>query len=105
VTNYRDNTYIISWINDEFGIDPQDDNVDVIVEFASGEQFTATFFALGNVQSLLDKYNETGECANGLYLWSAHMILITRLTKENVETAVADLLTSGEFAEAFEGPL
>jgi hypothetical protein len=32
------------------------------------------------------------------------MILIERLTWENVERAVADLIETGEFSSAFEGP-
>jgi hypothetical protein len=32
------------------------------------------------------------------------MIVVARLTPENVERAVADLLDNGEFTAAFEGP-
>lgn len=96
--------YEVSWIEDEFGIDPNDDNVDVFVDFAGGERFTATFFTLENLRSILNKHRETGECANGLYLWTDHMIIIERLTKANVEQAVADLISNGEFRQAFDGP-
>lgn len=96
--------YSIEWVDDLFGIDAADDNVDVTVRFATGEQYTATFFALRNLQSLMEKYRESGECANGLYVWSSHMIVVDRLTKETVERTVADLLETGEFLTAFEGP-
>jgi hypothetical protein len=104
VTRLADVPYTVQWVNDVFGIDPDDDNVDVTVKFATGEHYTATFFALNNLESLMEKYRETGECAGGLYVWSAHMVVIARLTSANVERAVADLLESGEFAAAFEGP-
>src|SRR5262249_38411945 len=97
--------YHVSWIEDEFGIDPDDDNVDVFVEFDSGDRYVATFFALDNLRSLMENYRETGECANGLYVWSTHMIVIERLTKANVERAIADLIDSGEFSTAFERTL
>jgi hypothetical protein len=32
------------------------------------------------------------------------MIIIARLTKDDVERAVTDLMKSGEFKQAFEGP-
>jgi hypothetical protein len=94
--------YSIEWIEDLFGIDPLDDNVDVIVKFATGERYNATFFALRNLVSLMENYRQTGECARGLYVWSKNMIVVERLTKEAVEKAVADLIQTGEFAAAFE---
>ncbi|HEX8717405.1 MAG TPA: hypothetical protein VF722_10570 [Gemmatimonadaceae bacterium] len=97
--------YTITWVEDDFGIDPADDNVDVVVRFEGGERFVATFFTLENLRSLMEQYNETGECMNGLYVWSSHMIVIARLTRENVERAVADLIESDEFDAAFEGPV
>jgi len=94
--------YTIEWIEDLFGIDPLDDNVDVIVRFATGERYNATFFALRNLQSLMENYRETGECAGGLYVWSRNMIVVERLTKEAIQNTVANLIQNGEFASAFE---
>lgn len=96
--------YTITWVEDDFGIDPDDDNVDVFVDFEGGARYAATFFTPKNILGLLEHYSETGECANGLYLWANHMIVIQRLTKANVERTVEDLLASSEFALAFEGP-
>lgn len=98
-------SYKITWVDDEFGIDPADDNVDVAVDFATGERYIATFFTLENLSSLMERYGESGECANGLYVWCSHMIVIQRLTKLNVDRAIQDLMQSGEFRNAFEGPL
>ena len=97
--------YVIAWVEDDFGIDPADDNVDVFVDFANGTRYTATFFTLENVRTLMERYRETGECAHGLYSWASHMIIVERLTKAHVERTVADLLVTGEFTRAFDGPL
>jgi hypothetical protein len=97
--------YVIDWVEDVFGTDPEDANVDVTVAFENGERYTATFFTVRNLQSLMETYRETGECAGGLYVWSARMIVVARLTKQNVERAVSDLLASGEFTTAFGGPV
>jgi hypothetical protein len=96
--------YVVTWVEDDFGIDPVDDNVDVFVDFSTGERYTATFFTPGNIATLMERYAESGECGNGLYVWASHMIIIARLTKDDVERAVTDLMKSGEFKQAFEGP-
>jgi hypothetical protein len=96
--------YTIHLVNDLFGIDPDDDNVDVSVQFITGERYIATFFTVGNLQSLMEGYRKSGECAAGLYVWSAHMIVIAHLTRENIERAVAALIDAEEFAAAFDGP-
>jgi hypothetical protein len=96
--------YRVTWVDDVFGIDPADDNVDVFVWFETGAHYSATFFTPLNIQTLLAKYAESGECAGGLYHWAANMVVVARLTKENVERVVADLLSSGEFTGAFAGP-
>jgi len=96
--------YTVSWVEDDFGIDAGDDNVDVFVDFETGDRYVATFFTPQNIITLLDRYRESGECAGGLYVWAAHMIVIEQLTKENVKRAVADLIASDEFTVAFEGP-
>lgn len=97
-------SYKVVWVEDEFGIDPTDDNVDVAVDFENGDRYTATFFTIENLRSLIDRYRESGECANGLYVWASHMIVIDGLTRVNVNRAVEDLIKSGEFGSAFEGP-
>jgi hypothetical protein len=105
VTRLADTPYTIEWVSDLFGIDPHDDNVDIIVRFTTRERYTATFFTLTNLRSLMEGYRESGECASGLYVWSSHMVVVNQLTTETVEQTVADLLASGEFSSAFEGPI
>jgi hypothetical protein len=95
-------SYTINWVEDDFGIDPNDDNVDVVVNFETGERYAATFFTPQNIATLLERYRETGECEGGLYVWAAHMIVIEQLTKANVRRAVSDLIANAEFTRAFE---
>ena len=94
--------YHVSWVEGEMGIDTCDDNVDVIVQFESGERYVATFFTVENLRTLLRLYRNTGECAQGLYVWSTYMLVVETLTLPNVERVVADLLATGEFVRAFE---
>lgn len=85
-------------------LDVYDDNVDVFVYFADGRKYVATFFTLKNIGSLMSRYRETGESAGGRYFWAADAIIVDRLDPKTIETAVADLLASGEFGSAFSGP-
>jgi hypothetical protein len=81
--------------------DPSTDNVDVEVTLAEGGRFGATFFTLESVHRLFQKNRVTGECAGGLYLWAADMILVDLLTTEVIQKTVEDLLATGEFFSAF----
>ncbi|MBB4636581.1 hypothetical protein [Longimicrobium terrae] len=93
--------YTTGWIGDRAHIDPDDENVDVWVEFESGESYIATFFTLKNLATLMARYRESGECASGLYVWGSDMIVVERLTDDVIERTIADLLKSGEFTGAF----
>ncbi|HKO57800.1 MAG TPA: hypothetical protein VJ276_18170 [Thermoanaerobaculia bacterium] len=92
-------------ILDHGKLNPDDDNVDVFVYFADGKKkYVATFFTVSNIQSVMRKDRGTGECAGGLYFWASNMIVVERLDRETVERTVADLMRTGEFEKAFDGP-
>jgi hypothetical protein len=93
--------YEIEWHGDRAHIDPHDDNVDIHVTFEDGTSYTATFFTVKNITTLLDRYRESGECANGLYVWASDMIIVHELSDEVVERTVANLLGTGEFETTF----
>jgi hypothetical protein len=77
------------------------DNVDVEVQVGDGSRWSATFFTLDNIDALFAKNRITGECANGLYLWAADMILVERLDESAIRATVDALRQSGEFSSAF----
>jgi hypothetical protein len=93
--------YEIEWHGDRAHIDPHDDSVDIYVTFEDGTSYTATFFTVKNITTLLDRYRETGECASGLYVYAVDMIIVHELSDEVVERTVADLLETAEFETAF----
>ena len=93
--------YQIEWIGDTSSIDPYDDNVDVVVRFSDGMRFVATFFTLKNIETLLERYRSTGECANGLYFWASDVVIVERIADDVISATVSDLLASGEFVTAF----
>ncbi|HJY78729.1 MAG TPA: hypothetical protein VKE95_18960 [Burkholderiales bacterium] len=79
----------------------EDDNVDVEVLFPDGRRFGATFFTLKNLEKLFEKNKKTGECADGLYLWAANMVLVRDLSMGAIERAVDDLIENNELEQAF----
>jgi hypothetical protein len=97
--------YRIKIFGGEEPIDPASDNVDVEVILSNGDRYVATFFTIENIRRIMERYVETGECANGKYFWASDMIIVDELTEEAIEETVRDLMISGEFFKAFSGPL
>lgn len=82
-------------------LDPRNDNVDVQVTFPNGDNFSATFFTLQNINTLMQHYTKTGECAAGSYFWASNMIIVQTLTEQAICEAIDDLLAGEEFTVYF----
>ena len=80
------------------------DNVDVFVYLPDGRKYVATFFTLSNIKTIMEHHRASGESAGGKYFWAADMVIVERLDRVTIETAVADLMKSGDFEKAFDGP-
>ena len=81
---------------------PTTDNVDVVVKFADGRKYGATFFTLRSIEELMENWSTTGECGSGFYFWSRHPIVVRSLSQASVAFTIESLLASGEFEGAFE---
>jgi hypothetical protein len=104
VIDLRNTPFNVRFVPADANPHPLDENIDVEVTFDNGNRYVATFFTLENIRMLIQKYKRTGECHNGLYFWASDMIILERLTPENVQKAVVDLLEHDEFEAAFSGP-
>ena len=82
-------------------LNPDNDNVDVQVTFPNGESFSAVFFTLQNIDTLMKDYKKTGEGANGLYFWTSDMLIVQRLTEQTICEAIDNLLVEEEFTSVF----
>ena len=80
---------------------PRNANSDVVVTFADGSRWTATFVSYDNVSAMRLKNQETGECLAGRYFWAADMVLVDEVTRNRIEAVVQDLISAGEFEAAF----
>lgn len=84
----------------EGGLNIDDDNVDVEITLPDGQVYSATFFTLANLKSLMAGYRKSGECANGLYVWAADMIVVEKLTRETIQKSIEDMVQTGEIYSA-----
>ena len=69
--------------------------------FPNGESFSAVFFTLQNIDTLMKHYKKTGECADGSYFWASDMIIVHKLTEQTICEAIDNLLAGEEFASVF----
>ncbi len=86
------------------GISPLDynnDNVNVEVTFPNGESFSAVFFTLQNIETLMKRYKKTGECADGLYFWASDMVIVQQISEKTICATIDKLLAEAEFASVF----
>ena len=100
-TTVQRNDYQLTIYHGVDPIDPDNANVDVHATFPNGESFSAVFFTLQNIATLMKDYEQTGEGANGLYFWTSDMLIIQKLTEQTICETVENLLAEGEFAFVF----
>jgi hypothetical protein len=94
--------YEVKILTGESELKPDNDNVDVFVNFKNGDVYTATFFTLRNIETIFQRNKETGECGSGRYFYCTDMILVESLTPEIIFETVKNLIKEGELNEAFK---
>ena len=85
------------------GVDPIDGNIDVEVVLAGeAERWGTTVYTLANLESLMRKWEQSGECGAGRYFWADPMLIVRRLDADNLVEAIEALLDADEFSSAME---
>lgn len=85
-------------------VNPVDDNIDVWVFTEDGSRYSATFFTLKNIETLMERWRESEECAEGTYFWCVDAIIVREISEEVIRRTIDDLFASGDFYGAFGGP-
>ena len=80
--------------------DKYDDNLDVIIRTKDHRVYSATLFTIQNLASLMAKNEETGECAQGAYMWASDMVIVRDLDLETIRRTIEDLIVTGEIEGA-----
>lgn len=81
--------------------DIYNDNTDVIVTFEDDSQWIASFFTYKNIDALVEKNIQSGECLNGRYFWSSDMVLIQKCSREQIEEVINHLIEESMFPIIF----
>jgi hypothetical protein len=85
-----------------FLLDPDTDteetvaNVDAFVDLPDGSAWALTIFTVDEVRRLLAKWKETGEVANGSYLWAVDRLIVPEPGVSAMTMAIRELVRSGE---------
>ncbi len=80
-----------------------DDNIDVEVVLAGeAERWGTTVYTLANLDSLMRKWEQSGECGAGRYFWADPMLIVRRLDVDNLVEVIEALLDADEFSSAME---
>lgn len=96
--------YEISVVVGDEPINPEQDALNVIVNLEGQGNYAAVFGTLQWVRERLDHYRQTGECASGLYFWTADLVIVEVLTLDVIRRAVEDMIETGTLQLAFSGP-
>ena len=80
---------------------PDDDATDVVVTFADGGQWVASFVAYAHVATLVARNQASGENLGGRYLWASDLVLVDTTERARLEAVIDDLLGDGGFESAF----
>lgn len=83
------------------GWDVEDEASLAFVTFADGTHWWANFVTYKFVSSQAARNQQNAHCLSGVYFWMEQMILVDQITRDRVETVVAELLAEGEFERAF----
>lgn len=75
----------------------------VEVMMADGRRLSVTFRTLGNLDRVFAENRRSGARAGGTYLPGSRTVLVEEITKAGIQTAIRDLLETGEFEAAVSG--
>lgn len=94
--------------NYEFEIDcadfnPENEMMNVVLTLNNGEKYCANFTTVQFISSMFEKNKETGELLYGTYFCMPdNMIIIKKLTSENIKATIDDLIDNLEISCYFK---
>jgi hypothetical protein len=100
VKKYRDFKVRIKWLSSE-ELNPDFNIVDVILETGDGNKYSSNFITRRYLDYLFEKNKRTGECAGGVYFAVPNMVVIEKLTDEQVKRTIDDMVNNLEVEEYF----
>lgn len=100
-TDFQGTGYRARVIQDLPASRASDQNADVLVTLDSGQTYAGVIATAQNIEYLLQKFEADGECAEGAYLWIGHLVILRDFERGTIQSALDDLVNTGEIAQVF----
>jgi hypothetical protein len=88
---FKDYKFRINWNSSE-PFDIENDVIDVRIKTKSREEYSANFTTLKFLGYLFEKNKRTGECLSGTYFCMPNMVVVEKLTEDNIRRTIDDLI-------------
>lgn len=88
---FRDYQFRVNWYSSQ-PYNVESEAIDVRITTKDGEEYQANFTTRKFLDYLFEKNKRTGECASGTYFCMPGMIVVERLTDENIKRTIDDLV-------------
>lgn len=88
---FKDYEFKINWTSSE-PYDIENEAIDVRITTSSGEEYSANFTTLKFLDYVFEKNRRTGECSSGTYFCMPGMIIVEKLTEDNIKRTIDDLI-------------
>lgn len=75
-------------------------NIDFWIK-TDGKAYLGSATTTENIQSIMEKNKQTGECASGAYHWQTNVIILNQFTVECLVLAVTDIIEDEELDSIF----
>ncbi|WP_111858087.1 hypothetical protein [Acinetobacter sp. CFCC 10889] len=75
-------------------------NIDFTIK-TDGKTYWGSATTTANIQSIMEKNKQTGECASGAYHWQTNVIILNQFTVECLALAVTDIIEDEDLDSIF----
>ncbi|WSD65420.1 hypothetical protein OIE69_18945 [Actinacidiphila glaucinigra] len=75
-------------------------NVDMWLTFPDGNRWSGTIFTLDEVQRLMDRWKDTGECLDGTYFYCWDELIVRHAGISSMVRVIDDLVVTGDYESA-----
>jgi len=98
---FKDYKFRINLINSD-QYDPMRETVEVWLTTRDAQKYHANFTTKDFINYMFEKNKRTGECAKGAYFCMPNMIIVEKISEQNVRATIEDLINNLEIETHFK---